>query len=31
VLALTYLVIVWVISLAIRLLEAHLRLPQEAT
>ena len=30
VLAITYLVIVWIISLAIRLLEAHLRLPQEA-
>jgi His/Glu/Gln/Arg/opine family amino acid ABC transporter permease subunit len=31
ILALTYLVIVWVISLLIRLLEAHLRLPEEAS
>jgi polar amino acid transport system permease protein len=30
VLALTYLVIVWVLSILIRLLEAHLRLPEEA-
>jgi His/Glu/Gln/Arg/opine family amino acid ABC transporter permease subunit len=31
ILAVTYLVIVWAISLLIRLLEAHLRLPEEAT
>ena len=31
ILAITYLVVVWAISLLIRLLEAHLRLPQEAT
>jgi His/Glu/Gln/Arg/opine family amino acid ABC transporter permease subunit len=31
ILAVTYLVIVWAISLLIRLLEAHLRLPEEAS
>jgi len=30
VLALSYLAIVWVLSIMIRLVEAHLRLPEEA-